>query len=108
MFALQQGNLNNFAAHYMHTKIPFGGLFANYMVNSNSFGVPGVLMGGNLNGLSSASLNTQPLSRISLDTESLDLRRSSIDKLRLKAKEHSVVIDTSPKSSPVDPQLSKA
>lgn len=102
MMAFHQNSINNMAAaHYMQGKMPFGGLLANYVVNTNSFGIPGILLGGGIPGVpSSSSLLSPPTSsRFNLDPESLDLRRSSIDKLRLKAKEHSAssdVADLSP------------
>ncbi|XP_060068920.1 retinal homeobox protein Rx1-like [Ylistrum balloti] len=90
MMAFHQNNISSMAAaHYMQGKMPFGGLLANYVVNTNSFGIPGILLGGGMPGVPSSSLLSPTSSRYNMDPESLDLRRSSIDKLRLKAKEHS-------------------
>ncbi|VDI56816.1 Hypothetical predicted protein [Mytilus galloprovincialis] len=88
MMAIHQGNLN-LAAYYMQGKIPFGGLFAHHAMNSNAFGVPGIFLGGGGQRMPPSTTT----SRLPYETESLDMRRSSIDKLRMKAKEHSANID---------------
>lgn len=93
MMAIHQGNLN-LAAYYMQGKVPFGGLFAHHAVNSNAFGVPSIFLGG-------SRLSPPSASRLPYETESIDMRRSSIDKLRLKAKEHSANMDS------VSPPLKK-
>ena len=97
MLSLSQapGGISNIAAQYVQGKLHFGGMFSNYMLNMNasSLGVPGLYLGANLNGLSAtaAGLGTPPLTRYSSteSEDSLDFRRTSIDKLRLKAQEHS-------------------
>lgn len=86
MLALYQQNVGNLASHQLHGKFPFGGLFPSYPVSSNAFGFPGLFFGGN--GPSSSGLTTSGPGRLSLNQESLDLRISSIDNLRIKAKEH--------------------
>lgn len=86
MLALYQQNVGNLASHQLHGKFPFGGLFPSYPVSSNAFGFPGLFFGGN--GPSSSGLTTSGPGRLPLNQESLDLRISSIDNLRIKAKEH--------------------
>ena len=113
MLSLSQapGGLSNIAAQYVQGKLHFGGMFSNYMLNmnANSLGVPGVYLGANLNGLvaQGAGLGAVPVSRYSSSDseESLDFRRSSIDKLRLKAKEHATTdrVNSSP-----DPEVVKS
>ena len=102
MLSLSQapGAIGNIAAQYVQGKLHFGGMFSNYMLNmnANSLGVPGLYLGANLNGLSAAAagLGAPPLSRYSSSGESddsLDIRRTSIDKLRLKAQEHATGMD---------------
>ena len=91
------------AAQYVQGKLHFGGMFSNYMLNmnaANQLGVPGVYLGANLNGLvaHSAGMGPIPVSRYSSSDsdDSLDFRRSSIDKLRMKAKEHSTTSSPEP------------
>lgn len=86
MLALYQQNVGNLASHQLHGKFPFGGLFPSYPVSSNAFGFPGLFFGGN--GPSSSGLTSSGPGRLPLNQESLDLRISSIDNLRIKAKEH--------------------
>lgn len=88
IMALHQSNLNNLAAQYIQAKMPFGGLISNYFVNANSLGVPGVFLGSGVPGYSTSGFPPASTSRLGMDAETLDLRRSSIDKLRMKAKEH--------------------
>jgi hypothetical protein len=89
MMAIHQGNLN-LAAYYMQGKVPFGGLFAHPAINSNAFGVPNIFLGGGVQRLSTSPTAT----RHPYETESIDMRRTSIDKLRLKAKEHSANMES--------------
>ena len=101
MMSLAQtpGGLSNIAAQYVQGKLHFGGMFSNYMLNmnANSLGVPGIYLGANLNGLAGTptGISPAPVTRYSSSDsdDGLDFRRSSIDKLRLKAKEHSTGID---------------
>ncbi|XP_061173608.1 retinal homeobox protein Rx1-like [Saccostrea echinata] len=86
MLALYQQNMGNLASHQLHGKFPFGGLFPNYPVTSNTFGFPGLFFGGS--GPSSSGIPSSGPGRLPLNQESLDLRISSIDNLRIKAKEH--------------------
>ena len=91
MLALQQQSaLSGLAAHYMHGKIPasFGGLFAGYMMNGPPVSMaPSMTMGAPLAG---APLGLMQPTRLTMEHESLDMRKSSIDALRMKAKEHSI------------------
>ena len=104
MLSLSQapGGLSNMAAQYVQGKLHLGGMFSSYMLNMNAshLGVPGVYLGGNLNGLvaHTAAMGPVPLSRYSSSDsdDSLDYRRSSIDKLRLKAIEHSTASSPEP------------
>lgn len=96
-----QPNYHYTMAHYIQQgKMPYGGLFANYVVNSNSFGVPGMLFGGGLQSMGQPIIHSNSINRLALESESLDLRRSSIDKLRLKAKEHLQTADDIQEHSP--------
>ncbi|KAL3865565.1 hypothetical protein ACJMK2_042941 [Sinanodonta woodiana] len=78
--------INPMFAFHQGRKLPFGGLLSNYVVNGSSLGVPGIYVGGNL--------------------ECLDFRRSSIDKLRMKAKEHSSTLE--PSSSPTETEATRS
>ena len=105
MFALQQGGLNSLAAHYLHNShkaASFGGLFtAGYMFHPPTAAPlatavhPGLMTSVPT---SSSSMPSQPevaSSRMFPDShhDTLDLRKSSIDALRMKAREHSATID---------------
>ncbi|KAK3098042.1 hypothetical protein FSP39_015544 [Pinctada imbricata] len=100
MMALYRGNMGNLAAQQLQGKLPFGGLFSSYSVNSNAFGVPGFLIGGGVNAQSLIGSNQPTSFPVSLHPESLDLRKSSIDTLRFKAKEHSSSLDDTAPFSP--------
>ena len=90
-------------SHYMQNKTAFAGLFptaAGYMLHSP----PGHLAGHPAAAMFTSSHQGMPPNpsisaslaptRFFMDSnESLDLRKSSIDALRLKAKEHAAVID---------------
>ncbi|KAK3605637.1 hypothetical protein CHS0354_032585 [Potamilus streckersoni] len=108
MFAFHQGSLNNLATHYVQGKLPFGGLLSNYVVNGSSLGVPGIYVGGNLGGLAhTAGLAAPTSARYAREPEEcLDFRRSSIDKLRMKAKEHSSALE--PSSSPTETEATRS
>ncbi|KAL3865545.1 hypothetical protein ACJMK2_042921 [Sinanodonta woodiana] len=108
MFAFHQGSFNNLATHYVQGKLPFGGLLSNYVVNGSSLGVPGIYVGGNLGGLASTAALAPPSSaRYAREPEEcLDFRRSSIDKLRMKAKEHSSTLE--PSSSPTETEATRS
>ncbi|XP_046574466.1 retinal homeobox protein Rx1-like [Haliotis rubra] len=70
---------------------PFGGLLSNYMVTAGNIPVQNMFMGSQMAAMASSPLNLAP-SRVSAENESLDMRKSSIDALRLKAKEHSATM----------------
>lgn len=83
-----------------------GGLFSNYLtLNSNGGinGFPSIYMRhpGFTDLATAAAIGSQLNSRFQSEPEQgLDFRRSSIDKLRLKAKEHSSDIERSEPGSP--------
>ena len=124
--ALQQGGINGLAAHYLQNKASFGGLFTGYMfphhhgapMMPHGFpGMPPVVTSGSC--LSPPTPETIMASRmfshVHLDSrgsgppESLDMRKSSIDALRMKAREHSVSLEhglvphqpSNPRDSPI-------
>lgn len=105
--------LSNIAAQYMQGKINFNGLFPGYMMNTGAplpATIPNVYLRPGLHDLASAHAAAaasigQHISGRFHSTEpeqGLDFRRSSIDKLRLKAQEHSTTVDT---SNPSPPQI---
>lgn len=92
MLALNQG-MNPIAAAYFPGKTPLGNLISSYMINSAaaaSLNPPTTMAPPH--GLAAMSV---PTSRAALghDSEKLEIRRSSIDTLRLKAKEHSATLE---------------
>ena len=100
-------SLSNMAAQYMQGKLNIGGLFNNYLtVSANGAlnGLPSLYMRhpGLSDLAAAAAIGTQLNSRYigSEPEQGLDFRRSSIDKLRLKAKEHSTDFDKSNPGSP--------
>ncbi|KAK6180475.1 hypothetical protein SNE40_012622 [Patella caerulea] len=88
LLAFQHGG-NLPPPHYMQGKMPFAGLLSNYMMASNGLVLPGMILGANMAALPGGPLNLAG-PRVPLNCESLDMRKSSIDALRLKAKEHSM------------------
>jgi hypothetical protein len=95
----------------MQGKINFGGLFPNYMMSGGApvpAGFPGVFMRPGIHDVASAhaaaaaSLSQHINGRFHSPEpeQGLDFRRSSIDKLRLKAQEHSTGIDRASPGSP--------
>lgn len=92
MMAMHQGNFNGIAAQYIQGKLPFGGLLSNYMVNSNVYGVQGLILNSALRNMQSSPMGLVP-ARFPVDFESVDMRKSSIDTLRMKAKDHSTTVD---------------
>lgn len=108
MLSLPHGgtSLGNMAAQYMQGKLNLGGLFSNYLTyNSNGglSGFPSIYMRhpGLSDLAAAAAIGSQINPRYQSEPEQgLDFRRSSIDKLRLKAKEHSSDMEKSDTSSP--------
>lgn len=106
--------LSNIAAQYMQGKINFSGLFPSYMMNGGGpvpAGFPGVYLRPGIHDLASAHAAaaasaasfTQHMNGKFYSPEpeqGLDFRRSSIDKLRMKAQEHSTGVDRSSPNSP--------
>ncbi|XP_046350881.2 retinal homeobox protein Rx1-like isoform X2 [Haliotis rufescens] len=86
-------HIGGMPSHYFQGKAvtPFGGLLSNYMVAAGNIPVQNMFMGSQMAAVTSSPLNLAP-SRISPENESLDMRKSSIDALRLKAKEHSATM----------------
>lgn len=93
------GPLNNIAARLVQNKFNIGGFFSNYMMGGgSSAGALGGLHSLYLRpGVSDLAQSGSPLGMVpslssrlqaSQPEEGLDFRRSSIDKLRMKAKEH--------------------
>ncbi|KAL4228248.1 hypothetical protein ACF0H5_013681 [Mactra antiquata] len=103
--------LSNIAAQYMHGKMSFGGMLPGFMMAPGS--LPGAYLRPGIHELASAqaaaaaSLQQQLGVRFQATEpeQGLDFRRSSIDKLRLKAKEHSV---STSRSSPESPEIQNA
>ena len=96
LLAFQQTGLSSLAAHYMQQKIPFGGLFNGYMFQGAAMTLPPGMMTSHLapNVTStSPSSNAGHPKASSPESDSLDMRKSSIDVLRMKAKEHSQNFD---------------
>ncbi|XP_041376033.1 retinal homeobox protein Rx1-like [Gigantopelta aegis] len=90
MMSLSQMGVNSMASTYLQDKLPFGGLLSNYMISNGAIPIhPGMF--GPVNMGSTAPPNFAG-ARLSPVNESLDLRKTSIDTLRLKAKEHSATL----------------
>ena len=90
MMSLNHPGVSNMSPAYLQDKVPFGGLLSNYMVSGGAFPIqPGMFLPGGM--APSTSLNYAGV-KPSPENESLDLRKSSIDTLRLKAKEHSATL----------------
>lgn len=100
MFFFPPGHtsLGNVAAQYMQGKFNIGGLFSNYLTvtsNSGSSNMAPMYMRhpaiGDISPVRGhAVMGPQVTTTLnSEDEQGLDFRKSSIDKLRLKAKEHS-------------------
>lgn len=101
MLAFQQGGLTGLAAHYLNNKAAFGGLFTGYVLPPHHPGAPGVPHPA-LFPPATTTLPSTPspealvASRLYMDShDTLDLRKSSIDALRLKAREHSASLENS-------------
>ena len=107
MIAFQQGGLSGLAAHYLHNKAAaFGGLFSGYVLPPPHPGAPGLPHpalfppgpgGPPVNTPDAAALVASRLymeSAATANSDTLDLRKSSIDALRLKAREHSATLET--------------
>lgn len=108
LLAWQQGahlqGLNSIHARLMQTKMPssFGGLMGGF-----TMGNPALQLATSLGGsfvtspISSMQRSpglSSPTRKVDTDSVTVDLRKSSIDQLRLKAKEHSTNIETHPTS----------
>ncbi|XP_014662904.1 PREDICTED: aristaless-related homeobox protein-like [Priapulus caudatus] len=97
MLALNQGMTPLAAAAYFPGKSPLGNLISSYMINSAaaaslSGSLPTPTTMAPPHGLAAMPV---PTSRAALghDSDKLEIRRSSIDTLRLKAKEHSATLE---------------
>ncbi|XP_064609346.1 retinal homeobox protein Rx-B-like [Liolophura sinensis] len=97
MMAMQQTGLAGLTGHYFHSKIPFGGLLSNYLVNPSAPGsLPNILMASGFNMAAAGAPVGASLPsgmRFPFEHDSIDVRKSSIDVLRMKAKEHSATMD---------------
>ena len=102
--------LSSIAAQYMQGKFNFGGLFPGYMMNGATpvpAGYPGVYIRPSIHELvsshaSAASTLMNGRFHSPEPEQGLDFRRSSIDRLRMKAQEHSTGMD---RSSPDSPEI---
>ena len=106
------GALGNFSpAQYVNAgKLHLGGIFSNYMLNAaggNLSALPAMYLRPGISdmspshptGLTAPSMATRFQHGGGEQEQGLDFRRSSIDKLRMKAKEHSTGMDRSSVSS---------
>ncbi|CAI9733931.1 homeobox Rx1-like [Octopus vulgaris] len=88
-------------------KLPFGGLLSNYVGASG--GTPSVLPNILLNSsmIPSPHISHSPV-RFTFDPDVVDMRKSSIDNLRFKAKEHSSTMDHIPMLAHAHQELAKS
>ncbi len=120
MLALQQGGIGGLAAHYIHNShkaaaaASFGGLFASGYMFHPPTAAPLVAHPGFLPHMAHASVptsipsspdrETMIQSRIFVDSrpDTLDLRKSSIDALRMKARDYSANMDHDIRTPPAE------
>jgi hypothetical protein len=96
MLAFHQSGLSGFAAQYTHGKLPFGGLtLPGYLPTMPTH--LGAAFMPNMSASMAASSSTSPLNlaqpRFPGEGGPFDVRKTSIDALRLKAKEHSATME---------------
>lgn len=88
-------------------KLPFGGLLSNYMGAATAApgALPSILLNSGM--IPSSHISHSPV-RFSFDSDVVDMRKSSIDNLRFKAKEHTSSMEHIPMLAHTHQELAKS